>query len=201
MAIDLEACVPEELATSAQLEDIDVAVGRISKWLPRHAEVLDYLYQRWGTALLETASDVTDIEPLASHLRRVAHSRRRDVLNCLGKAYADRWQFLADLLERRLAALESPAPARLLENGRFAEIVKLVATGEVGTQLELQSGLGLKKANCTRILNALEDNRLVMRRRDGRENRLVLGENARPIADSRANQPRPWSAELSLKRA
>lgn len=124
--------------------------------------------------------DLDDLEEHQSLLRAATRRLPADLADhaaCLA-----RWAGLADILHIR---------ANLLNHGSYdairhlrhadAIIAAIRAAGKDGLlQSEIQQQLGLQPANLTRILNLLEDHRVVVRERSGKEKRVRLGVNAPP---------------------
>lgn len=179
MAIDLLTCIPGELAENADLDQLLAAVRAIESWQERQAQVLDYIYRFRLIRAIARRAPADQLRALNAHLARVAHPRRQAALDTLDAPYFARWNTYRQILEDRLAVLDSDIPQRLLARSRVAEILDLVAAKPEGvTQQTIKSRLSLGAANLTRILAMMEANELIERRKIGRENRLLPGVNA-----------------------
>ena len=176
--IDLKTAVPEILAETASLDDLLAAVKGIEAWDDRQAEILDHAYRFRTAKLLRAADAESEILELITHLDRVAHPRRTAALDGLEKPYASRWRAYVDLLDARLHALQSPAPAMVMRRAHVEKILDLVVRGEVSNRKELKEKIRLRDANLTRLLNLMEANELIERRAVGREKKILPGAKA-----------------------
>ncbi|MGA2400563.1 MAG: winged helix-turn-helix domain-containing protein [Syntrophobacteraceae bacterium] len=173
--IDLIQCIPEKLAEEANLDRLLQTAKSIDRWEERHAEVLDYIYRYQLIRLLVRRSSEDDLNALNEHLERMLHPRRQEAMQHLGRPYGERWAAYKDILESRLASLHSAAPQEVLKMARVKQILELVLRGGATKQTEIQERLGLKPANLTRVLNVMEANELIDRRKEGRENTIHPG--------------------------
>ncbi|GAB6040608.1 helix-turn-helix transcriptional regulator [Endothiovibrio diazotrophicus] len=178
MTIDLVYCDPAELADHADFDTLERAIDALDSWEARPAEVLDFVYRSRLIRLLQERAPLERLRELNDHLGRVAHRGRRAVLDALEPPYHARWTTYREILEDRIAALDSAASDRLLDYAHVAEALASIGeAGEIG-QKKLGEALGLSKPNLTRVLKLMEANELIERRRAGRENRIALGLNA-----------------------
>ena len=176
--IDLINSSPEVLAETADLNALLETVKGIDRWEDRHGQVLDHIYRQRLIKLIRTGAPVNNLRALNEHLARVAHPRRFKQLDSLDRPYGARWTGYQDILESRIAALESNAPKQLLKRAHVKEILNMLIDGSVRTQSDIKTKLKLQPANLTRILNMMESNELIKRKIVGRENRIVPGPNA-----------------------
>ena len=176
--IDIINSSPEVLAETASLDALLEAVRAIEKWDDRHGQVLDHIYRQRLIKLIRTGAPVNDLRALNEHLTRAAHPRRLKQLNNLDRPYGARWTVYQDILESRIAALDSNAPKQLLKRAHVLEILNLLVDGSVRTQGDIKRELDLLPANLTRILNMMESNELIERKIAGREKQIVPGPNA-----------------------
>lgn len=176
--IDLINSLPEVLAETVALDALLETVKVIDRWEDRHGQVLDHIYRQRLIKLIRTGAPVNDLRALNEHLARVAHPRRLKQLDSLDRAYGARWTAYQDIMESRIAALESNAPKQLLKRAHVLEILNMVVDGSVRTQGDIKRKLDLLPANLTRILNMMESNELIKRKIVGREKRIVPGPNA-----------------------
>lgn len=168
-----------QLALHAEPAALLQAVEKIDAWSDRHGEVLDYIYRYRLTRLLVYRAGTGELAELNDHLARVAHDLRREALAKLTVDYHARWNGYRDILEHRLAALEDTRAGQIA--GRYvhvAAILREVTTGGGLSQKQLQEKLDLGKANLSRILDLMEANELIHRRKVGRENQILPGINA-----------------------
>ncbi len=186
-AIDLESAVPEILAETASLDDLLAAVKGVETWDDRKAQILDHVYRYRTDKLLRAADAENGIPELIGHLDRVAHPRRAAALDGLEKPYASRWRTYIDLLDARLHALQSPAPAMVRRRAHVEEILELVVGGAVANRKELRQKTGLGEANLTRLLNLMAANELIVLSAAGREKRIMPG----PAIAAAAKAPGP----------
>jgi DNA-binding transcriptional ArsR family regulator len=176
--IDLIHSIPDDLAETATLKDLLETVRVIDSWEERQAEVLDFIYRLRVVRLIRSKADSDALIEMIRHLDKVTHPRRVSQLNGLKKAYGDRWMAYMDILDTRLAALQSGVPARLLARRNVREILELVlARGEI-RRSEIGEAFNLKPANLTRILNMMAAAELIECRVKGREKRVLPGANA-----------------------
>ena len=180
--IDLTKGIPEILAETAGFDDLMETVQKTEEWDERKADVLDYIY-RFRVDRSLRLGDEEDLRRLLKHLDRVTHPRYLNQLSRLDKLYAGRWKAYMDLLEDRLLALESPVPAQLLQKTHVREILNLVAEQAIDSQVKIRHHLSLRPANLTRILNLMEANELIVRKKDGREKRILLGPEGGKLID------------------
>lgn len=197
MNTDLWQSAPQELAESANLDELLNAVWGIEQWQDWHGQMLDYIYRHRLLRLVRTRASLDEVRALYDHLARINHSRRRDALNALDRPYADRWQAYRDLLDTHIAALRSHAPERLLQRTHVAEILERIRDGRAATQQDIQEQLSLGEANASRILKLMEAAELVVRHRVGRENHLLPGPSVERIAPPKPKIPR-GSSYLTL---
>jgi predicted transcriptional regulator len=191
MAIDLIECVPQAHAESTDLDDLLDAARDIDTWTERHAEVLDYIYRYRLLRLLlsrrKTSEQRKELLELTRHFRQVTAGHRVAAMAKLKKSYPDRWAALRDLAADRIDMIESDAPRRLLERDHVREILKKVYLGEVTTQAEItRTGEFGSAANVTRIINMMDANGLIERRRNGKQNELVLTPEGEHAAEAEA---------------
>ncbi len=177
--IDFVHCVPEVLAEQATLGDLWETIRGTISWTEREAEVLDFIYRFRLIRLLRTrahsAAVRADLRALHEHLEGVVHPVRSEALNHLEKPYAARWAAYREIVENRLAAIESPAPASFLNRAHVREILVLIRQGRVRNQHEIEQTLDLKAPNVTRILKIMEVHEIIERRAVGREKILLPG--------------------------
>jgi len=177
--IDLIHCIPENVASEASYDDLWDTVQGVDRWGERQAQVLDYIYQTRLIHLLRSRDDISELEPklleFAVNLDRVTHPERSKELNSLAKPYGARWCAYQEIAESRLESLRSPASEMFLKRSHVEEILKLVLTGEAKNQRDVESALGIKPPNVTRILKIMEECELIERHSVGREKHLVVG--------------------------
>ncbi len=177
MDIDLNHCVPQELAQGASLEDLSSAARAIEDWGERPAEVLDYIYRYRLIRLLQTRASLEELRALNEHIRRVLPPSRMGELDRLARPYRERWRVYGEILEARIHSLTSEAPAKVLERKHVRRILELVVTAPRERAVLKQALGGIGDPNLTRILKLMEANELIEVRRLGREKRIHLGPN------------------------
>ena len=131
-----------------------------------------------GTALARSAPDLDELEDFQSLLR--AAGQRLPESGNTRERYAARWESLSDCLRIRAELMVHGSYEAVSHMRHVPEIVAaLTKAGENGlTQDELRKQFDLQPANLTRILNTLENHRVVVRERSGKEKRVRLGANA-----------------------
>lgn len=185
--IDFNHCVPEVLAKTASLADILTAAKAITTWSDRTAEVLDYIYRTRLARLLKNrdySKDIADeLLEFSEHLERITHPGRAKQLNGLTHAYGERWLGYLELLEDRINAVQNSAAENVLERKYVRDILELLITDSVNEQAEIRNRLKLTQPNLTRVLDLMENNELIARRKRGRKNFLELGVNGERFRD------------------
>lgn len=99
--------------------------------------------------------------------------------------YAARWRAWRDLLEALIESLDGLATGELPRLKHVRELITAIESEGELPQSQLAQRLGLGKANLTRLLNILEANLLIERRRVGRENMVGLSSAYRAHNESR----------------
>ena len=131
-----------------------------------------------GAVLAHSAPDLDELEDYQSllrsavqHLPEATNKRER---------YLARWAGLSDCLRIRAELMVHGSYEAVSHMHHVDEILQAIgaAAGEGLPQGELQKKLGLQPANLTRILNTLENHRVIVRERKGKEKRVRLGPNA-----------------------
>lgn len=89
------------------LNDLLQAIDCIVIWTDHHGEVLEYAYRFRIRALLRTGGSAEDCRALEDHLARVVHDGRKDTLNSLDRPYHALWTNHREMLEDRIAEIES----------------------------------------------------------------------------------------------
>ena len=197
--IDLDDSIPEELAETADLDDLLETALKTDQWNDRMVQVLDYIYrQRLDHALRFGRSD--EIQTLLEHLDRMTHPRVTDRLDRLETPCKDRWAGFMDLLEDRLTALASPVPEQLMTRSHVTEIVEMVADNDRIYQSDIGKAWNLRPANLTRILNLMEANELIVRRTEGRKKRIELGPLGREFCRGKRDEIRGEMGEAPERR-
>lgn len=131
-----------------------------------------------GAALARSAPDLDELEDFQSLLRA---SGQHLPASCTARErHIARWDSLADCLRIRAELMVHGSYEAVSHMRHVPEILQVLASaGEHGRlQSNLQEQLGLQPANLTRILNTLENHRVVVRERKGKEKRVRLGVNA-----------------------
>lgn len=178
MNIDFQTTAPQALAANASLDDLSAAIAKLSAWDERSATVLDFIYRtRLVNALLARRGEA-DLLALSRHLARVTNPLQQTGLSQLSQNYVARWQAYRDLLEGRIAGLNTQSVDDVLARTHVREILQALASGQIATQEQLRQRFKLQKANATRILNLMETAGLIIRERHGKENHLRLGVEA-----------------------
>ena len=145
-----------------------------------------------GAALARSAPDLDELEDFQSLLR--AATQRLPVSCTMRDRYAARWESLADCLRIRAELMVHGSYEAVRHMRHVPEIVGMLAgAGENGLpQDDLRKRLDLQPANLTRILNTLENHRVVVRERKGKTKQVRRGPNApqveRPIHHNRTGQ-------------
>ncbi|MBI5550660.1 MAG: MarR family transcriptional regulator [Desulfobacterales bacterium] len=195
--IDLDNSIPDLLAESATIQDLWETQMQTQEWRRRAADVLDFLY-RYHTYRLVRARNPEGLIEWINHLERCTTPVALENLDRLDPAYGAKWTAYKELLATRLEAEQSPALPQALDKAHVKAVLDLIQEEKALSQKEIQEKLGLKRPNMTRILNLMEANELIERRKEGRENRIVLGlaalNHLQAHAEERGRTPR--SADL-----
>lgn len=146
-----------------------------------HLEALDYVLRHAVLRLLVRRAPEPELAAAEDALRRLFPPSRDASLG----RWAVRWLGLADLLDARRAALREQDADAVRRLAHADELLALVATRPGLSQAEIGERLGLKPANLSRILGALEANELLTRRAEGREKRVY------PIPEAMPARARP----------
>lgn len=172
--IDLDNSIPDLLAESATIQDLWETQRQTLEWNRRQADVLDFLY-RYHTYRLVRARDPEGLIEWINHLERCTTPVALANLDRLDPAFGAKWTAYKELLAARLEADQSPALPQVLDKAHVKAVLDLIQAEKALSQKEIQGKLGLKRPNMTRILNLMEANELIERRKEGRENSIVLG--------------------------
>ncbi len=134
-----------------------------------------------GTALARTAPDLDELEDFQSLLR--AAGQRLPASCAMRERYAARWESLSDCLRIRAGLMVHGSYEAVRHMRHVPEILAMLsgARGNGLSQDDLRKRLDLQPANLTRILNTLENHRVVVRERNGKTKRVRLGQNAPEI--------------------
>ncbi|MCP4118449.1 MAG: hypothetical protein GY737_24240 [Desulfobacteraceae bacterium] len=206
--IDLIHCIPESLAESVSIDDLTETVIKIDAFEERQAQVLDYIYRQRLIRLVCTAkrgqSTVKDLRTFAEHMDKVTLPVRIKKLDHLDKPYGARWTAYLEILESRLAALESDAPYHLMNRKNVKEILELILEKGTVSRKQIKETLNLKPANLTRILNMMETSELIESYTVGREKIYSAGANSsvcNPKIPSINSETKRGASYLRLKEA
>ncbi len=201
MQIDLICGIPEKLAESASMDDLTETVLRIDAWDDRQAQVLDYVYRQRLIRLITSAkrgnAASNELSAFARHLDKTTHPVRIKRLDGLDKPYKERWTAYLDIVESRLAALESDVPDHVMNLKNVREILTLVFEQESVSRKTIKDRFNLQPANLTRILNMMEASDLIVCQKVGREIRVSAGPNSHayePEASPEHPDFRRWGA-------
>lgn len=131
-----------------------------------------------GAALARSAPDLDELEDFQSLLR--AATQRLPATCAMRDRYAARWESLSDCLRIRAELMVHGSYEAVRHMRHVPEIVGMLAgAGENGLpQDDLRKRLDLQPANLTRILNTLENHRVVVRERKGKTKQVRRGPNA-----------------------
>lgn len=177
--LNLNYGVPAELARHATLDELRATADNIAAWDERQSEVLDFIYRYRLIRLLTNRAAPSELQALNDHLARVAHDGRQTALDTLSIPYHARWTAYREILEDRIAALESSVAEEVVNGyAHVADILALVTQQDGIGQQQIQQKLKLGKVNLSRILNLMEAQELIARRKSGRHNQIVPGANA-----------------------
>lgn len=151
-----------------------------------------------GTALARTAPDLDELEDFQSLLR--AAGQRLPASCATREHYAARWESLSDCLRIRAELMVHGSYEAVKHMRHVPEILtKLSGAGENGLpQDDLRKQLDLQPANLTRILNTLENHRVVVRERNGKTKQVRLGQNAPEVERTEEHTRRGigiWAAQ------
>lgn len=206
--IDLIHSIPESLAEAASIDDLTETVMNTDTWEERQAQVLDYIYRQRLVRLIRTAkrgeSTLKELRAFAEHLDKTTHPSRIKKLHNLTKPYGARWVAYLDILESRVAALESDAPDHLMNRKNVKDILALILENETVSRKHIREKLNLQPANLTRILNMMEASELIESRKVGREKIFSPGANSTectPETSSRTPATGRWARCLRQEEA
>lgn len=209
--------IPEELAETVKLGDLWETACAQKNWQEYEAEVLDYIYRRRVARSFETMATTEEIADLQMHLNKMTHADILQNMKDMEKQYGERWEAFKDLLGDRYQALTSPVPEEILKYKHVIEILKIIYGTDEVARSEVKLKLGVKSPNLTRILDLMEANELIERRKRGNEIFLRIGTNGLRLkttvlgattgdednkSDNTQNEPqRPtrWIHELTYK--
>lgn len=178
MPIDLERGDPHQLVDSP-LDELREALPPEGAWSERKSESLDYAIAH--RVLRALRCDAEHPELLA--LLEVIHDAAAIARDEPGMSeWSLRWRGIARVVDARIGTLSNQRWQPLLKYQHVVPIVETVRAHEGITQQALLNMLPEVKSapNLTRVLNMMEANELIVRRKQGRENSLYLGRNAPP---------------------
>jgi hypothetical protein len=183
--VSLQHDTPQDLV-GASLDELKEAARAVPEWDDVIARSLDHVYRQKLVTLLSRRAGEEELSELADHLRRVIPPSRRAALDELDAPWSRIWLAYAALVETRIGVLRAQDPGEALGKVHVAKILEIVRQQDGVAQQEVMRRAGLRsKANLTRVLNVMEANELVERRRVGNENRLYLGVRAREVSTER----------------
>ena len=161
MRLDLTNVIPEELAETANLEDLWETAKDIT-WTEYLAEVFDYVYRRRVGRCYETMATPEEVSELVRHLNRVTHPSILEKMKDLEKNYGQRWEAYKDLLGLRYNCLTLPVSEEVLSKyDHLPEILSVVSRGFEIPIKDIQRELKLKSAHSKRLLELMASNKLI----------------------------------------
>jgi hypothetical protein len=172
--IDLDQDTAQDLADAAE-EELFSAIRAVEQWDEPRARLVDHVLRQRVVRALTRRAGLEDQRRLADHVRRAVLPTRRPALDGQGAPWSVIWGAYAAVLDRSVAMLGARDPAGAMRRLHVERILQVVRAQPGIRQHALGDHLGLKKGNLTRVLNLMEDEALIERRQEGKENGLFLG--------------------------
>ena len=170
---------PESIVRNHDLDELLEILTSLETWAPRHTEVLDHVYRVRLANWVYRGGSIDEAKTLQDHFATIESEVMPTRIAADDRVHGARWGAYREFLGTYIAAARKPLHEGLLQRTHVADILERVVDGRARTQQDIQSQLGLKEANASRILKMMEEARLVARRRIGRENLISPGSTAR----------------------
>lgn len=191
----------ESVARGHDLDELLAVLNSRADWVPRHIEVLDRVYRARLANWAHRGGAMDEAKALRDHLVSIESEVVPTRIPAAGRDLGIRWAAYRELLDTYIAADRRPLHEGLMQRTHVADILERVVDGRARTQQDIQTQLALKEANASRILKMMEEARLVVRRRVGRENLISPGPVARICVAPSRRQERGLSFLSSRSRS
>lgn len=184
--LNLHASDPLLFVDRAIPAELLEAIKKLEKWDEQALDMANLLITVWSADAIARGNDREGI----SELQRLIHFtlNRANSLSTLPEEFMYRWQEASDLLEARRLNLANADPEAQLNRTHVREILQWLPSdgNRELPQSELVKYLEVSAGRVTQLIGPLESNRLVTKRKQGRDIMLQLTESGRKHAKSAA---------------